>query len=118
MVDAFLAPQTFRCRSMVRTAVFGTAYEGSNPSTGAMKIKTAITENSIWKFDMELMRYVRFPRSECPDVATIIPYTNEWDEFTKVERMLDGTLMVHRPVPFGTGAFRNTSLVLEDDLDI
>lgn len=82
-----------------------------NPPT----IRTVVTENSVWKLDVALRRYVRFPRSEAPEKA-LIPYTCTWEPFTALERFHD-RLIVHRPVPFGQGARRMTGPIEWDDLD-
>lgn len=80
-----------------------------------MELRTIVTENSVWKFDMELKRYLRFPRGEDPGIHAQIPYSAEWDEFTMLSRTGD-RVMVHRPVPFGFGALRQTGPVEWDDL--
>jgi hypothetical protein len=49
-------------------------------------IRTVVTENSVWKFDTTLSRYIRFPRHEAPDPGTIIPYTADWDTYIALER--------------------------------
>lgn len=78
-----------------------------------MNLRHVATENSVWIFDLELMRYLRLPKQEAPNVDAPIPYRDGWDEFTRIEPMGD-RLMVHRPVPFGTGALRQTGPVLSD----
>lgn len=77
-----------------------------------MRVRTVVTASSVWKFDLDLMRYLRFPRHEAPN-DTGIPYTGEWDDFIRIETCGD-RLIVHRPVPFGTGALRMTGQVITD----
>lgn len=79
-------------------------------------IRTVITENSVWKFDTVLLRYIRFPRHEAPDPGTIIPYTSDWDAYIALERRGD-RIIVHRPVPWGEGAVRMTGGIERDDLE-
>lgn len=79
-------------------------------------IRTVVTENSVWKFDTTLSRYVRFPRHEAPDPGTLIPYTAEWDTYSVLERHGD-RIIVHRPVPWGEGALRMTGVIERDDLE-
>lgn len=78
-------------------------------------LKTAITVNSVWKFDLVLNRYIRFPRTEDTNQYADIPYTGEWDDFVKLERYKD-SIIVYRPVPFGQGMLRRTSDIEWDDL--
>ncbi len=79
-------------------------------------VRTIVTENSIWKFDIELCRYVRFPRYEAPDPGSLIPYTAQWEPYTALERHAD-RVVVHRPVPWGKGARRMTGMIEWDDLE-
>lgn len=80
-----------------------------------MELRTIVTESSVWKFDTELRRYMRFPRGEDPGTSSLVPYQDGWDEYVRLERMGD-RVMVHRPVPFGTGALRQTGVIEWDDL--
>jgi hypothetical protein len=79
-------------------------------------IRTLVTASSIWKIDVTLRRYVRFPRHEAPDPHTRIPYTCEWEPYTALQREGD-RLIVYRPVPWGEGAMRMTGLIEWDDLE-
>ena len=78
-----------------------------------MNLRRITTESSVWVFDLDNMRYQRFPAVEAPQ-PTNIPYTDGWDTFTRLEDMGNGHMMVHRPVPFGTGALRQTGIVVAD----
>jgi hypothetical protein len=79
-------------------------------------IRTVVTENSVWKFDTTLRRYIRFPRREAPEPGTLIPYTADWDAYVALERHGD-RIIVHRPVPWGEGAMRMTGGIESDDLE-
>lgn len=80
------------------------------------RLRTVVTSNSVWKFDLDLSRYVRFPRQEAPDAFASIPYTAEWEQYTHLQRF-GPRILVHRPVPWGEGAMRMTGHVEWDDLE-
>ena len=75
-----------------------------------MEIRTIVTDNSVWKFDLGAMRYLRLPKSECPNPLSEVPYTGDWDDFTRIVPMGD-RVMVYRPVPLGSGALRQTGAI-------
>lgn len=87
----------------------------SSPSSLARGLRTVTTESSVWIFDLDNMRYLRLPKTEAPGHGSI-PYTGEWDAFTRIEPN-PPFIIVHRPVPFGTGALRQTGPVLHDTGD-
>jgi hypothetical protein len=76
------------------------------------------TAASVWIFDLDRNVYVRLPLNETPDSFSAVAYTGDWEPFTHLETIglsdEEYCLMVHRPVPFGTGALRKTGVVLED----
>lgn len=83
-------------------------------------IRRVVTANSVWTFDLVLNQYVRLPKDECPDPHTIIPYTGEWEPFDELEELVDDRgrrILVHRPVPWGTGARRMTGDILWDSAE-
>lgn len=72
-----------------------------------------MTAASIWKFDLDRLMYVRFPRGESPDSGHTIPYTCMWEPF--IELVRNGKhLIVVRPVPYGEGQLRQTGVILTD----
>ena len=83
----------------------------------SLDIRQVETLNSIWFFNVDASTFLRLPKSEAPDPGTQIPYHGEWEEYVSLSRIetTDGYYMlVERPVPFGTGQWRATSLVLSD----
>jgi hypothetical protein len=79
-----------------------------------MTIRTITTKRSIWKFDLDAMIYVRFPRGEAPPpVDTQILYTCVWEPFVAIQPEGDRVLVM-RPVPWGTGAVRQTGCIESD----
>lgn len=87
-----------------------------------MNIRTVETDSSIWKFDIDLKRYIRFPKGESSNEADMqilfgVPYTGEWDEYVSLSRTEDNRILVVRPVPFGTGQLRLTGNIVWDDLE-
>lgn len=79
----------------------------------SMNLRTVTTERSVWIFDLDNMRYMRMPAQEAP-IPSMVPYDGEWDEFTRLEDLGNGRMMVHRPVPFGEGCLRQTGVVTAD----
>lgn len=78
-----------------------------------MDIRTVISDASTWKFDLERMMYVRFPNDENPGNDSAIRYSDKWEPFIQVCR--NGMyLMVVRPVPWGTGQWRETGRLISD----
>lgn len=79
-------------------------------------IRTAVTANSIWRFDVVERRYVRLPRAEDGGHHPTTPYTCEWEPYSALYRLHD-RLLVHRPVPYGAGAERLSGAIEWDDLE-
>mgnify|MGYP003143416694 CR=1 FL=1 len=53
----------------------------------SVRLCTAVTDLSVWKFDLVLCRYLRFPRDEDPGGHPALPYDAKWDDFTRLERV-------------------------------
>lgn len=79
-------------------------------------IRTVVTANSIWRFDVVERQYVRLPCAEDGGRHPTIAYTCEWEPYLALYRVRD-RLLVHRPVPYGTGAQRLTGAIEWDDLE-
>ena len=81
-------------------------------------LRTVTTENSIWKFDLDERLYCRTRRTVEP-FPPLIQYTDDWEPYLDlvepgVHPYGDNTLLVVRPVPFGTGQLRRTGPILSD----
>lgn len=73
------------------------------------------TSSSLWMFDMANMLYSRVP-IDANRVGNI-PYSGEWEPFEELEESPNNTIVVHRPVPWGRGARRETGYILHDTGD-
>lgn len=103
----------------MKTAAAGmaNARSSSKPSSSSLagaqpNLRTVVTESSVWRFDLDGMIYVRLPKDEF-DPQHPLPYTGEWEPYECIEPYGD-RLVVHRPVPWGTGARRMTGPVWSD----
>lgn len=79
------------------------------------RLRTVVTAHSVWKFDVLMSRYLRFPREDAPGPDALIPYSAGWEPYLGLERQ-GNRIVVHRPVPMGEGALRMTGRVEWRDL--
>lgn len=80
-----------------------------------MKLRVVVTDASEWNFDYDTMMYLRSPREG--EAESAVPYSGEWEPFEEIEELDDQfghRLLVHRPVPWGTGARRLTGDITSD----
>lgn len=87
-----------------------------------MTIRTVITEQSVWEFNLDDQTYRRAPRIAVDLFDAPVPYTpTDWEPYLAfvepgIHPYGDSRLLVVRPVPMGEGRMRLTGHILSDEV--